>query len=187
MERGVGKTSILVEINNRLLRESTTFDHVIWVTASEDLNVKKLQKDIAREVGLSFNDEDDEMTRAAQLLEAFLRKFRFVLVIDDLWEAFPFEVIGIPFPGALCKVTIPTRSTTVCRVMETMREIEVSVLFEEEAWSLFKQKVGDEVLASPRLQAVAKNVSKECGAVPQAIVTAFLKHDVVGTHFGPFK
>lgn len=49
----------------------------------------------------------------------------------------------------------------VCRGMETMRDVEVSVLSKEEAYDLFKQKVGDEVLASPRLQAVAKDVAME--------------------------
>ncbi|XP_049399432.1 disease resistance protein RPS2-like [Solanum stenotomum] len=170
---GVGKTSILVEINNRILRESTIFDNVIWVTASNDSNVQKLQKDIARAIGLSFDDEDDEMTRAAQLLEALMRRSRFVLIIDDLWEAFPLEVIGIPYPyyGYDCKLIITTRSMIVCRGMESVREVEVSVLSEEEAWNLFKQKVGEEVLASPTLQAVAKDVSKECGGLPLAVVT----------------
>ncbi|MCD9643719.1 40S ribosomal protein [Datura stramonium] len=170
---GVGKTSILAEINNRLLRESTIFDNVIWVTASNNSNVKKLQLDIARAVGLSFDDEDDEMVRAARLLEALMRRSRLLLIIDDLWEAFPLEDIGIPSPGYGhdFKLIITTRSMMVCRGMETMREVEVSVLSEEEAWDLFKQKVGDEVLASPRLQAVAKDVSKECGGLPLAVVT----------------
>lgn len=44
----------------------------------------------------------------------------------------------------------------VCRGMETAREVEVSALNEEEAWHLFKQKVGDEVLASPGLQVVVE-------------------------------
>lgn len=51
---GVGKTSILVEINNRLLRESKKFDNVIWVTASNDSTVQKFQKDIARVIEFIF-------------------------------------------------------------------------------------------------------------------------------------
>ncbi|XP_009779924.1 disease resistance protein At4g27190 [Nicotiana tabacum] len=170
---GVGKTSILVAINNRLLRESTAFDNVIWVTASKDSNVQKLQKDIARAVCLSFDEEDDEMARAAQLLEALMRRRRFLLIIDDLWEAFSLEVVGIPSPGYghECKLIITTRSMMVCRGMETMRDVEVSVLSKEEAYDLFKQKVGDEVLASPRLQAVAEDVAMECGGLPLALVT----------------
>ncbi|XP_059310291.1 disease resistance protein At4g27190-like [Lycium ferocissimum] len=170
---GVGKTSIVVAINNQLLRESTIFDNVIWVTASNDSNVQKLQKDIATAVGLSFDAEYDDMTRAAQLHEALMRRRRFLLIIDDLWEAFPLEVIGIPSPGYGhdCKLIITSSSMMVCCGMETVSEVEVSVLSEEEAWDLFKQKVGDEVLASPRLQVVAKDVSKECGGLPLAIVT----------------
>nr|XP_025884443.1 disease resistance protein RPS5-like [Solanum lycopersicum] len=124
---GVGKTSILVEINNRLLRESKKFDNVIWVTASNDSTVQKFQKDIARVI-------------------------EFIFMICD------------------CNLLITTRSMVVCRGMESVREVEVSILSEEEAWNLFKQKVGEEVLASPTLQAVAKDVSKECGGLPLAVV-----------------
>lgn len=69
-----------------------------------------------------------------------------------------------------CNLLITTRSMVVCRGMESVREVEVSILSEEEAWNLFKQKVGEEVLASPTLQAVAKDVSKECGGLPLAVV-----------------
>lgn len=77
------------------MRESTIFDNVILVTASNDSNVQKLQKDIARAVGLSFDDEENEMKRSAQLPEVLMRRRRFLLIIDDMSEAFPLEVIGI--------------------------------------------------------------------------------------------
>ncbi|PHT51615.1 hypothetical protein CQW23_06077 [Capsicum baccatum] len=151
----------------------TDWPYCYYSYTSNDSNVQKLQKDIARAVGLSFDDEENEMKRSAQLLEVLMRRRRFLLIIDDMSEAFPLEVIGIPSPGYGhdCKLIITTRSMMVFRGMETAREVEVSVLNEEEAWHLFKQKVGDEVLASPGLQVVAKDVSNECGGLPLAVVT----------------
>ncbi|XP_022867272.1 disease resistance protein RPS2-like isoform X1 [Olea europaea var. sylvestris] len=170
---GVGKTSIVKEINNQLLSKIALFDNVIWVTASKDSNLQKLQKGIANEIGLSFGDEDGEHKRASKLYEAFLRRGRFLLMIDDLWKAFSLEEIGIPNPTNLngCKLLITTRSSNVCRCMETVKEIEVRVLSMEEGWDLFKQKVGEEVFMSPRIQDLAKDVVKECAGLPLALIT----------------
>ncbi|KAK6120606.1 hypothetical protein DH2020_045657 [Rehmannia glutinosa] len=170
---GVGKTSIVKEINNMLLKEDTHFDNVIWVTASKDSNMGKLQKDIAKEIGLCFDDEDGEMRRARKLFEALRRRRKFLLIIDDLWEAFSLENIGIPISTTVRagKLLITTRSLRVCRKMEAEREIELHVLSQQEAWDLFKQKAGEEVLSSPRVQDIAKKVAKECGGLPLALIT----------------
>ncbi|KAL2483208.1 Disease resistance protein [Forsythia ovata] len=170
---GVGKTSIIKEINNQLLRKNALFDNVIWVTASKDSNLEKLQKDIAKVIGLSFDDEDNELTRASELYEALRRRSRLLLIIDDLWEAYSLENIGIPNPTNVngCKLLITTRSSNVCRCMETVKEIEVRVLSMEEAWDLFEQKVGEEVLSSPRMRDLAMDVAKECAGLPLALIT----------------
>ncbi|CAA2980628.1 disease resistance RPS2-like [Olea europaea subsp. europaea] len=170
---GVGKTSIIKEINNQLLSKKAIFDNVIWVTASKDINLEKLQKHIAKEIGLSFHDEDSEITRASELFEALQRRGRCLLIIDDLWEAYSLENIGFPNPTKEngCKLLITTRSSNVCRCMETVREIEVHVLSMEEAWDLFQQKVGEEVLSSPRIRDLAKDVAKECAGLPLALIT----------------
>ncbi|KAK6141127.1 hypothetical protein DH2020_025134 [Rehmannia glutinosa] len=133
----------------------------------------KLQKDIAKEIGLCFDDEDGEMRRARKLFEALWRRRKFLLIIDDLWEAFSLENIGIPISTTVRagKLLITTRSLRVCRKMEAEREIELHVLSQQEAWDLFKQKVGEEVLSSPRVQDIAKKVAKECGGLPLALIT----------------
>ncbi|KAL9159068.1 hypothetical protein ABFS82_08G110800 [Erythranthe guttata] len=55
--------------------------------------------------------------------------------------------------------------------MEAEREIEVDVLSPQEAWDLFKQKVGERVISSPRINDLAKKVAKECGGLPLALIT----------------
>ncbi|KAL3509464.1 hypothetical protein ACH5RR_028865 [Cinchona calisaya] len=172
MERG-GKTSIMIEINNQLLRYSEYFDSIIWVTASRSPNLPKLQNDIAKEIGLCFDDIDDTMTRSAKLWQALMRQKRFLLIIDDLWEAFPLHKVGIPNPehSKNFKLVITTRSLSVCRGMETVKEVEVELLSIKEAWDLFKHKVGEDVVSSLRIEAVAKEIAKECGGLPLAICT----------------
>ncbi|XP_027063745.1 probable disease resistance protein At1g61300 isoform X1 [Coffea arabica] len=170
---GVGKTTIMIEINNRLVREDVYFDTVIWVTASREPNLPKLQNDIAKSIGLCFDSDDDGMTRASKLWNALRGPKKFLLIIDDLWEAFSHQEVGIPcqeFSNSF-KLVITTRSLSVCRGMETMREVEVELLSSEEAWDLFKHKVGEEVVSSLSIEAVAKEIAKECGGLPLAIAT----------------
>ncbi|KAK9266362.1 hypothetical protein L1049_012633 [Liquidambar formosana] len=169
---GVGKTTIMKQIHNQLLDEASNFDNVIWVTVSKETNLKNLQNSIARQVNIDISEETDELIRAARILESLRQRRKFVLILDDLWEVFPLEEIGIPSPtrGNGCKLILTTRLRGVCRGMETERDVEVKVLTEEEAWGLFKDKVGTEVLLSPDIETIAKKVAKECDGLPLAIV-----------------
>ncbi|MBA0870771.1 hypothetical protein Goshw_016999 [Gossypium schwendimanii] len=46
---GIGKTTIMKDVHNRLLKESK-FRKLIWVTVSEVFDIRKLQKDIASQL-----------------------------------------------------------------------------------------------------------------------------------------
>ncbi|XP_027338121.1 putative disease resistance protein At4g10780 [Abrus precatorius] len=170
---GVGKTTIMTEINNSLLRENRLFDSVIWVSASKEMIHEQLQKIIAEKFDMDLSGFQDETTRAAALFEAFERRKRFALILDDLWEPFSLERVGIPIPTIEngCKLLITTRKLSVCRGMETDRDEKVKVLADNEAWDLFRDKVGDVALASPDIQRLAKHVAQECMGLPLGIVT----------------
>ncbi|KAL1219957.1 putative disease resistance protein [Cardamine amara subsp. amara] len=49
---GVGKTTLLTQINNKFSDVRCGFDFVIWVDVSKELHVEKIQDDIALKVGL---------------------------------------------------------------------------------------------------------------------------------------
>ncbi|XP_058088864.1 disease resistance protein RFL1-like [Magnolia sinica] len=169
---GVGKTTIMKHINNRL-RETHFFDDIIWVTVSKARSLVRLQSDIAKAIELDLPEDDYEDNRSAKLFAALMRRKKFVLILDDMWEAFPLEKVGIPAPDEDngCKLVLTTRDLGVCRGMETEKEIKVEVLLEEEAWELFKDKVGGEEVLSTNISNVAMLVAKECGRLPLAIVT----------------
>ncbi|XP_077243279.1 disease resistance protein At4g27190-like [Tasmannia lanceolata] len=169
---GVGKTTIMKHINNRL-KETCLFHNIIWVTVSKEINLKRLQIDIAKAIGLSLPEDDDENIMSTKLFEALKRRKKFVLILDDLWETFQLEDIGIPEPNENngCKLILTTRTLGVCQGMETQIDIRVEVLSEEEAWALFKDKVGNDVVISSEAGDVAKLVAKECGGLPLALIT----------------
>ena len=54
--------------------------------------------------------------------------------------------------------------------MKTQKIFPIKVLSEEEAWNLFKEMAGN-CVDTPGLHPIAKEVAKECGGLPVAIVT----------------
>ncbi|KAK7257117.1 hypothetical protein RIF29_30849 [Crotalaria pallida] len=169
---GVGKTTILKHIYNRLLTEVTLFDQVVWVTVSKTANVFQLQNDIAQAFELIIPENQNETIRAAKLYSMLKMRQSYVLILDDLWEDFNLEDVGIPEPvkDNKCKLLLTTRSSDICSKMEC-KQIKVPLLSHEEAWELFLEKVGKETITSGIIEKIAKDIATECDRLPLAIVT----------------
>ncbi|CAA7053411.1 unnamed protein product [Microthlaspi erraticum] len=107
---GVGKTTLLMQINNKFSEERCGFDFVIWVVVSKELHVEKIQDEIAQKVGLDGEVGEKKEEKTIDLYN-FLKKKRFVLFLDDIWEKVDLTEIGVPFPAPenRCKVVFTTR------------------------------------------------------------------------------
>ncbi|KAE8674460.1 Detected protein of confused Function [Hibiscus syriacus] len=167
---GVGKTSIMKVINNQLLKETGKFDTVIWITVSYETSIAKLQTDIASKIGEEFSGDEDETTRAGKLFENLSQNGRFVMILDDLWAKVSLERIGIPEPSNGAKLVLTTRKDDVCRQMGC-REIKVKPLTEEEAWNLFLEKAGCDILNIRGVEPIARSIAKRCAGLPLGIIT----------------
>ncbi|XP_037492710.1 LOW QUALITY PROTEIN: probable disease resistance protein At1g12290 [Jatropha curcas] len=169
---GVGKTTIMKHINNRLQRGRDKFDKVIWVTVSQPLKFGNLQKDIAAALNRDFAQYGDETKMAVKLFKWLGKEKNWLLILDDMWEAFNLEDVGIPepTPDNGCKLVLTTQLLDVCRRMDC-KDIKMGLLTEEEAWNLFVEKVGNQVFNTPELEATAKQVANECACLPLAIIT----------------
>jgi disease resistance protein RPS2 len=168
--RGVGKTTIIKHIHNELLHIPDICDHVWWVTVSQDFSITRLQNFIATQLHLDLSIEDN-LHRAAKLSEELKTKQKWILILDDLWNNFELDEVGIPVPLKGCKLIMTTRSETVCRRMACHHKIKVKPLFKEEAWTLFMEKLGRGITLSPEVEGIARDVARECAGLPLGIIT----------------
>ncbi|XP_022735595.1 probable disease resistance protein At4g27220 [Durio zibethinus] len=168
---GIGKTTIMKHVHNRLLEE-TKFNKLIWVTVTQDFDIRRLQTNIARQLMEELSHEEDTTIRAAKLSEMSRKHRRHVLILDDVWSSFSLEDIGILEPTADngCKLVLTTRSEEVVRTMGC-KKVQVPCLSADEALQLFLSKAGEDMLPNPTLESIMKDIVGECDGLPLAIVT----------------
>ncbi|XP_019105197.2 probable disease resistance protein At1g61300 [Beta vulgaris subsp. vulgaris] len=169
---GVGKTTLLMSIYNVLQAHCDIYGLAYWVAVSQNCSVHKLQKHIAKELGVELCEEDDERKRAAILHKTLSGKTQTVLILDDMWKPFLGNEVGIPLEGNNCKIILSTRSLEVCRRMGCkIFVIKAEVLQEGEAWDLFRDKLGDNNTLTVEAEQLARSVARECGGLPLAVAT----------------
>ncbi|KAG8492614.1 hypothetical protein CXB51_010042 [Gossypium anomalum] len=167
---GVGKTTLAKEVGKHA-REQKLFDKVVMFTMSQNPNIITIQDKVAEMFGLNFGTKTEE-GRAEELWSRLKVEKHILIIIDDLWDEFKLESIGIPFGDEHkgCKILLTTRHQQVCTKMNCQKEIQLGILSEDEAWVLFRDKAGLDDDCS-FLNDVAKEVAGECKGLPLAIVT----------------
>ncbi|KAI5554467.1 hypothetical protein BDE02_19G015200 [Populus trichocarpa] len=166
---GVGKTTLVTHIHNQLLERADT--DVYWITVSQDTSINRLQTSLAGRIGLDLSRVDEELHRAVALKKELMKKKKWVLILDDLWKAFDLQKLGVPDQVEGCKLILTTRSEKVCQQMKTQHMVKVQPISEREAWTLFIERLGDDIQFSPEIEQIAKDVVRECAGLPLGIIT----------------
>ncbi|KAJ1695543.1 hypothetical protein LUZ63_012241 [Rhynchospora breviuscula] len=170
---GVGKTHLLGLVHDHYKR-SSAFDSVIFVTASKECSIEKLQEELCKKY--SFGQGTDVESQAT-IISTYLSNRNFLILLDDVWEQIDLQRVGIPFPLGLVnqfrrKVVITTRSSVVCGQMDVQKSHKVAGLDDEKALCLFNKMVGDETINSHHLiKSLAIKVVKELDGLPLALKT----------------
>ena len=177
---GVGKTTLMKAINNDLLlTTSSRFDIVIFITVSKDYGVFLIQEQIGKRLGLS-RDTDSELPvepyLRSQKLCSVLRKKKFLLLLDDLWEKLDLGEVGIPvspLSRSGSKIVFTTRSIKVCNDMGAAQwKVKVHPLSPDKSWELFCNTLGKrEDDWTQTAQHLARKVANKCGGLPLALIT----------------
>ncbi|KAF3496263.1 hypothetical protein DY000_02057764 [Brassica cretica] len=145
---GVGKTTLLTQINNRFSNRGGGFDVVMWVVVSQNATVHKIQGSIGEKLGLGGIEWDEKSDRVN------------------------LSTNGVPYPSKVngSKVVFTTRSRDVCGRMGVDDPIEVCCLDTDKAWDLFTKKVGENTLGSHQdIPELARKVAGKCRGLPLAL------------------
>ncbi|XP_042389958.1 probable disease resistance protein At1g61300 [Zingiber officinale] len=178
---GVGKTTMLKSIQRHYYNHRI-FDHVIWVVASKEYQLKMLQMDIAKSLELKTLQETDDERTCGDKLFSYLKNRNCLLLLDDIWEHLDLQLLGMAHSATergqqqqqlpRKVVVFTTRSETVCARMIAEKKIKVKCLDPNQAWQLFKENSDDDVLSSDkRISSCAQDLAKECAGLPLALVT----------------
>ncbi|XP_050364186.1 probable disease resistance protein At4g27220 [Argentina anserina] len=168
---GIGKTTLVKQVGAQVCRDEL-FDRMIMVVFSQNPVVMQIQDQLKDMLALNLH-ETTEMARAAKLRERIMRENKILIILDDIWDSIDLSIIGIPSPDELgrcgSKVILTTRRFNVCINMGNQVMIPLSRLSEEDSWTLFAKNV-KRSFESENICEVAKQVTKECGGLPVALI-----------------
>ncbi|XP_039687983.1 probable disease resistance protein At1g58602 [Medicago truncatula] len=167
---GTGKTTLAKEVGKEL-KKSKQFTHVIDTTVSFSPDIKKIQDDIAGSLGLNFFD-CSESDRPKKLWSRLTNGEKILLILDDVWWGdINFDEIGIPHSDNHkgCRILITTRNVSVCNKLECSRTVQLELLSEKDAWTMFKRHAGLSEISNKYLLNKGRKIANECKGLPIAI------------------
>ncbi|KAJ3697407.1 hypothetical protein LUZ61_001112 [Rhynchospora tenuis] len=170
---GVGKTRLLQLVHNHY-KSNSAFDVVIFVTASRECSVEKLQAELCEKYGFGRGTNVESQ---AIIISNYLSNRNFLILLDDVWEQIDLQRVGIPSALGLVnqfqrKIVITTRLYGVCGLMDVQKHHKVVGLDFNNALRLFYQKVGYETINSnPLIKSLAAEVVHELDGLPLALIT----------------
>ena len=93
---GMGKTILVKNLNNILNSSLESFDIVIWVKVSKDLDLRTIQSHIAERLNLELNEGESTQQRANKLFRSLMMKKKCLLILDEVWEKIDLDIVGVP-------------------------------------------------------------------------------------------
>ncbi|XP_039173410.1 probable disease resistance protein At4g27220 [Eucalyptus grandis] len=172
---GVGKSTLLVDAEKRI-REKKLFDWVAKADVSQNPDIKRIQGEIAHELGLDFKKEEFVSVRAKLLcerLEAEGKTKKVLIILDNLWEQLDLKSVGIPCGHNNkvmgCKLLLTSRDQRVLRrEMHCDNAFVLYGLENEEAKRLFETEVGGKVQVE--LEPLVEEALSICAGLPFLIL-----------------
>lgn len=175
---GLGKTTIASSICNKE-EIKRMFICRAWISVSQSYRVKDLLKRILLQLTSNENIPDGidtmDCVNLVQLLQAYLKERRYLIVLDDVWSRDSWPLLDSAFVKNNCgsRIVITTRIQAVASLADQNCEMKLSLLPKEESWTLFCQKAFarlDDRSCPLNLKACAERIVDKCQGLPLALV-----------------
>ncbi|KAG9158667.1 hypothetical protein Leryth_024186 [Lithospermum erythrorhizon] len=168
---GAGKTSLAMH----LFQESSLvghFDSKAWCTVSQCYQRKHLLLTILNQIDpFDFDIRERDEQEIADMLCRSLKKRRFLVVIDDVWDVSLWSYLSRYFPNdkTRSRILITTRDHHVASKTKSSIH-ELRPLTEDESYELLLKKFPQQQSLPINLARIAKEVVKSCKGLPLSIV-----------------
>ncbi|CAH1435260.1 unnamed protein product [Lactuca virosa] len=156
------------------------FSYFVMAVVGENPDINAIQESIASYLGIQLKDQAKQV-RVDELRQGFEAKLKggeskFLVILDDVWKPVDLEDIGLSCllnQGIDFKVLITSRDQAVCTEMGVKADLvlNVGLLTEAEAQSLFLQLWGPSDDVDPDLYNIAEEIVRKCCGLPIAIKT----------------
>ncbi|KAL2516440.1 putative late blight resistance protein-like protein R1B-17 [Forsythia ovata] len=171
---GVGKTTLAKKLyNNPSVVHH--FDKRAWCVVSQTYNRRNIFADILR----SVKDHDKETIMQMDdesLVEALYKsliKWRYLIVVDDIWDTNAWNDFGRCFPDDKngSRILFTTRHKEVgLKASHHSVVNELPILSEVECWELLQRKVFQKEHCPQELVDIGKQIATNCQGLPLAVV-----------------
>uniref|UniRef100_A0ACD5V803 Uncharacterized protein n=2 Tax=Avena sativa TaxID=4498 RepID=A0ACD5V803_AVESA len=175
---GLGKTTLAKAIYDKVESE---FDCAAFVSVSRSPDIKKVFKDLLFEVDrrkyMSLGGATLDEKQLISLLQESLRKKRYLIVVDDIWDVSSWKTIKYALTGSKCGSRIITTSRSVsvsreCCSYDDDMVYNMQPLSDGDSKRLFYNRIFSRNNVCPtELQQVSMNILKKCAGIPLAIIT----------------
>ncbi|XBI77634.1 hypothetical protein VPH35_070702 [Triticum aestivum] len=171
---GLGKTTLAKAVYDKLKKD---YHHRAFIPVGQNPDVKKVLNNILFEFGQSLANFDLDVHQLINELRKLLKKERYFIVIDDIWDSEAWGFIQSAFPGNKhgSRVITTTRIEVVARACcehEGKYVYRMKSLSEEHSRRLFFRRIfGPEKDCpdTPRKEEISKYILKKCDGMPLAI------------------
>ncbi|KAK8361138.1 hypothetical protein V6Z12_A03G018700 [Gossypium hirsutum] len=176
---GLGKTALAKLVYDDL-RVKRHFDVKSWVCVSDHFDVKKI-------LGAMFDQlTGDRHTSMPENMDAMIMKLKekieqakgekdqikYLLVLDDVWDVKKWEDLKLCLKGISTNggngVIVTTRKEDVASTVQALSDQrhQPGRLEDEECWSIIKQLALTPSPMSHDLEAIGKEIAKQCRGLP---------------------
>ncbi|GFQ07497.1 putative late blight resistance protein homolog r1a-6 [Phtheirospermum japonicum] len=166
---GIGKTTLAKE----LYYHPIVLDHFefrLFLTVGPQYQSRQFLLHALDQLGFRIDEMGGK--RVAELGEHLYRALygkRYLVVLDDIWDAQVWDEIEILFPNDEngSRIIMTTRLLNVAGA-----DIRVPLLNDDESWTLLRRMVftSEEDLCDPQLEKIGRKIAKNCEGLPLAIM-----------------
>ncbi|KAF8409637.1 hypothetical protein HHK36_005715 [Tetracentron sinense] len=172
---GLGKTTLVKEVYKNI---KMRFECYSWVFVSQSYTVRDVLRNILfgfksskGEPALDVMDAMDE-GQLQERIYHYLQDKRYVLVLDDIWDARVWEEVKHALPSYRGRVIFTTRIRDLVSPIDDINHIyDLQPLSYELAWSIFCKKAFAKETCPEDSKEYTEAIVRRCGGLPLAIVT----------------